>query len=377
MRKIVVPQTAVSQHEETLGKALLSYLEHLLQGGTLTWGRDGQYQATNDCRHYWQWIYAEFKNNHILTASPIELFRFAKENMEKTAGMSHHYRTDIRAVIDQLFAYDKFRAGHVLAKVDGKGKIQWSKAKKRIASWKGWSLGKYFQLIDVRYCPYCNAETVGLVKRDNPKFLNRDSYSAIDHILPKEDYPLLALSLCNLIPVCYKCNSQYKGDKDLYRIKEWPLNSPLLALHPYVHDFYKWFCFEYAPTSVENMFVHEFDDSSPLSVKIMKPFPNTQQSFYDSRVRRYLETFELPNSYRDLYATEINQILKMAMICTSEFVSEMKRLYEGLSDSDFDLTFRRTSLDSCEINQHRFAKLTIDLIEQIGRDGTLDRTVMA
>ena len=356
MRKIVVPQTAVSQHEETLGKALLGYLERLLQGRTLTWGKDGRYQATNSCcRQYWQWIYAEFKNNHILTASPIELFRFAKESINKmrsSCGMENH------KVIDQLFAYDKFRAGYVLAKVDGKGKIRWSKDKKEMSSWNGWSLSKYFQLLDVRYCPYCNAETVGLTKRGNPKGL--DSYSSIDHILPKKDYPLLALSLCNLVPACYKCNSQFKGDKDLYGIKEWHQKKPFRALHPYVHDFYRWFRFEYAPTSVENMFVHEFDDSSPLSVKVVKPFPNDQQSFYDKRVKRYLETFELPNSYRDLYATEINQILKMAMICTPEFVEEMKKLY----GRDFDLMFWRTSLDPREINKHRFSKLTIDLVGQ-------------
>ena len=50
----------------------------------------------------------------------------------------------------------------------------------------------------------------------------------------------------------------------------------------------------------------------------------------------------------------------MEMICTAEFVEEMEKRY-GL---DFDLMFRRTSLDPCEINQHRFSKLTIDLVSQ-------------
>ena len=39
-----------------------------------------------------------------------------------------------------------------------------------------------------------------------------------------------------------------------------------------------------------------------------------------------------------------------------------------MSDKDFNLAFRRTSLDPLEINKHRFGKLIIDLQKQIGYD---------
>ena len=56
----------------------------------------------------------------------------------------------------------------------------------------------------------------------------------------------------------------------------------------------------------------------------------------------------------------------MEMICTPTFIETMREVYPGMSDEDFNLAFRRTSLDPREINKHRFAKLIIDLHKQIG-----------
>ncbi len=394
MRKLIVPQEAVERHEKTLGKALLGYLEYLSQGRILTFEKGGNYQATKSCCiDYWKWVYEQFRDEKILTASPMELFRFAKENRQKIRQVGYYCgnATDLSNgivnVTRGLFAYEKLRSGHVLVEIGDGGKVQWSKDKGNKKNWKGWSLAEYFRLLDIRYCPYCNAETVGLVKREDQNAdkidsENKESYSAIDHVLQKNEYPLLALSLCNLVPVCYRCNSQFKKDKDLFRIEDWSLDSPLLALHPYVHSFHKWFRFDYAPTNVEVMFVREGDNSSPLSVEKLNPLPEEkvkslskeQRCFYLNRVNEYLETFVLRNCYRDLYATEINELLMMLMICTPEFVSEMKRLYK-LSESDFDLIFRRTSLDPGEINHHRFAKLTIDFVEQIRSDASKAKTI--
>ena len=391
MRKIIVPQEAIRRHEETLGKALLGCLKHLSKGGEVKWKEKRKtltYSATLKGQEYWKWIYNQFQKKHILTAPPMELLCFAHEDLKKTKALGFSCYKEIKPVINELFAYGKFRYGNVLAKADvdddGKVKIQWSKDKDVLTTWKGWSLAEYFRLLDIRYCPYCNAETVGLVKRTYPNGREKDSYSAIDHILPKDIYPLLALSLCNLVPACYKCNSQFKGDKDLFDIEHWSPNTPLLALHPYVHNVHKWFRFKYEPISVENMFVREENNSSPLCTETqnllltikMKLLFHEQQDFYCKRVTRYLNAFELQNSYRDLYAAEINEILKMEMICTQDFIDEMKSRY-GLSECDFDLIFRRTSLHPREINQHRFAKLVIDLNDQFRKNVSRRKIISA
>lgn len=84
---------------------------------------------------------------------------------------------------------------------------------------------------------------------------------------------------------------------------------------------------------------------------------------------KHIKAYHLLESYRDLYSVEINEILKMEMICTPTFIEAMKKVYQGITDEDFNLSFRRTSLDPREINHHRFAKLIIDLHRQIGSDG--------
>lgn len=55
-------------------------------------------------------------------------------------------------------------------------------------------------------CPYC-----GLNYLDEADVKTRDAY---DHYLPKSIYPFLSVDFKNLTPMCYKCNSGNKGNKD-------------------------------------------------------------------------------------------------------------------------------------------------------------------
>ncbi|SFJ22506.1 HNH endonuclease [Myroides guanonis] len=45
-----------------------------------------------------------------------------------------------------------------------------------------------------------------------PQFHN---HYTLDHIIPKAKYPLFQISLYNLIPVCYSCNTKFKGEYEL------------------------------------------------------------------------------------------------------------------------------------------------------------------
>lgn len=57
---------------------------------------------------------------------------------------------------------------------------------------------EYIQRIGITVCPYCNRN-----------FINNGKDRAmmqIDHFFNKDDFPLFAVSLYNLIPCCYSCN---------------------------------------------------------------------------------------------------------------------------------------------------------------------------
>lgn len=66
----------------------------------------------------------------------------------------------------------------------------------------------YDDLVDanITICPFCGLEPI------QGKF--HTVRSAFDHYLPKQIYPLGSVDLANLVPICGKCNSGYKGTKD-------------------------------------------------------------------------------------------------------------------------------------------------------------------
>lgn len=98
-------------------------------------------------------------------------------------------------------------------------------ANSRSDEWSGLLLMKELAK-HVRYCPYCNAETIYAIKftgRGDTRMVK----NAFDHYFPRARYPFLGLSLYNLIPACSRCNSNLKGCKykDLVRMA-----------HPYLDD---------------------------------------------------------------------------------------------------------------------------------------------
>jgi len=69
-------------------------------------------------------------------------------------------------------------------------------------------ISKFFeQYVDVHTCYFCNIEFINtfMTKDENVK-----NGFTLDHYIDKGKYPYLALSLYNLIPSCYTCNSKVK-----------------------------------------------------------------------------------------------------------------------------------------------------------------------
>lgn len=62
-------------------------------------------------------------------------------------------------------------------------------------------------------CVYCNRQYAFNIEKEGGKNdCNRFARPALDHWFPKSVYPLLSLSIHNLIPSCTICNSSAKGD---------------------------------------------------------------------------------------------------------------------------------------------------------------------
>lgn len=203
----------------------------------------------------------------------------------------------------------------------------------------------------MRYCPYCNAETVGMAHLSVSKFV-----SDIDHIFPKSVYPLLSLSLYNLVPVCNRCNSRFKKDENMLEL--WNGQGPLPELHPYVHNIYKHIRFDYKPTSVSKMYLKPYS-KGPLTVAASK-----RSGVEQTRAEKHIRRYHLGEIYNDLYSNEINEFLWLASICSADFVDSMSRLCR-MDKNEFERMICHTSLDPHDINHYRFAKLIGDLHDAI------------
>ena len=96
-------------------------------------------------------------------------------------------------IIKQLFNYDKAKSKTITPKL--------SKLQPKISSF-------IQDRLEINTCYFCNIEFINKFKSSaDGKFKNGFT---LDHYIHKGDYPYLALSLYNLIPSCYTCNSKVK-----------------------------------------------------------------------------------------------------------------------------------------------------------------------
>lgn len=71
-----------------------------------------------------------------------------------------------------------------------------------------------------QYCPGC-----GLIDFEHEDSKYREAF---DHYLPKSEYPFASVNFNNLVPLCYKCNSDRKKTKD-------PIENDRKAFYPFAH----------------------------------------------------------------------------------------------------------------------------------------------
>lgn len=74
---------------------------------------------------------------------------------------------------------------------------------------------------EFQYCPCC-----GYMTFESTDCKYREAF---DHYLPKSDYPFASVNFSNLVPLCYKCNSDRKKVKD-------PIEKKAKAFYPFSNE---------------------------------------------------------------------------------------------------------------------------------------------
>jgi len=236
--------------------------------------------------------------------------------------------------LEYVFGYSRFR--------DKKGHLN--------DNWGGEVLMRRL-LKDVRYCPYCNAETVYAIEM-KPSGKGRAPLIkvAFDHFYPKGRYPFLSVSLYNLIPSCYRCNSQFK----IAHYKE--LND---TLHPYTDSVDS--VMRFIPGAISSSAWNGGDVKGGLDLLFI---PKTSTLEEDKRRgENFAELFQIQRVYSQLYGNEALAMLQKCRIFDDEYIRQIEDWFAaaGLNNVDVKQLIFNVPFDRAEINKHRLSKMLNDM----------------
>jgi len=216
-------------------------------------------------------------------------------------------------------------------------------------TWGGWALAKEINK-SLKYCPYCNAETLYAFKWKKDATTLKMAKSAFDHYFPRARYPFLGLSLYNLIPSCTRCNTAFKGadSDDLTEMA-----------HPYVDDIDARMRFHVL--IVNSALAFQGDEYGLAGVVFAE---RNYGAFKPGTI--WNKMFKLSDSYSALYMKDAVLALARAKRFPKTYVEMVAQQLkeQGLPVGNLEEQFYGTSLDRDLINLRRHAKLIIDLLDE-------------
>jgi len=199
--------------------------------------------------------------------------------------------------------------------------------------------------LNVNTCPYCNINSIYTVIKDDEK-KEKIIRPEFDHFFDKDTYPILSLSIYNLIPSCHQCNSNLKHTKS-FNLDEY--------IHPYVDDLDKEMKFSLKITN--SKFYYSIDG-----------FKIELQNINNSiKVDNHLKVFKIKERYSYLKDIILELIQKKYMYDES-YLDELLKKYEGTFFRNKEDLLRLISggyINENEINKRPLSKLIKDISEQL------------
>ena len=337
MRLISIPQSAIEKHLCAYYEAIKYALDELSAGKAITIGRRDYSARTEELKSYFGTLKDNFsdRNKNILVAPPVYLRTFLqKERPQWDRVCVAGKRESCVATLNALFSYEHF---------SGSKGLQIHNKKICGTSSVNWGAMSYIESLGVKYCPYCNAETVYAIRLNDD---NKTIRSALDHYYAQKDYPCLALSLYNLVPTCTRCNTSLKRDEEFVPPEDYA--------NPYEDDIHKHTRFSYLLTgTTENL----FDSERSLELILRETDVKSQ------RVDKLMEFFRINDVYNALFKFEALNTLETKRRLMSGYERQLRCSMPELTDEQFYRLVYGCSLNPDKINQERLSKMIIDLVE--------------
>lgn len=210
--------------------------------------------------------------------------------------------------------------------------------------WGGRTLVKS---LDLRTCPYCNRNFIDTYKigRNNEVKDN----AQLDHFLPKEKYPYLAISLYNLIPCCAQCN----------HIKS---NSTKEILYPYLENINDEISFKIGFQEDKKDVVEVmYGKSDNFNIKI-------ETNNIENKIsKNNIKVFKLDKLYEN-HKEHVKDLIKKSIVYEESMINELYNQYPNLFNDELEIKeiIFNTYRNSEDFNKRPLSKLNYDISKDLG-----------
>lgn len=233
---------------------------------------------------------------------------------------------------------------------------------KTLGSARKWTSYHLTDRLNITVCPYCNRIfTNTFYTKENGK-----TRPHLDHYYPKSIFPFLAISLYNLIPSCYSCNSGFKGDKDFFRNRH---------LNPYENAMGNNIVFTLVPQ--KNKIKNGGNERNGYDLE----FTKGNLEAFDLKVNTKLETnpdllkawagsnatfhlVEMYHTHKDI----LNEMIQKSKIYKEEYLDWLDKKYVGSifkSRAEIEQMITGNYNIEKEFEKRPLAKLTYDISKEL------------
>ena len=196
--------------------------------------------------------------------------------------------------------------------------------------------------LDIHTCYYCNIDFINVFKGKNKNILT--GYT-LDHILDKASYPYLALSVSNLIPTCYICNSKLKKDRSIGN--RVPTSKDF--------DFDKRVKFK------------TFIKSNNLQINSKDSFELLLKEDFSDIYDKYMDVLELDGRY-EYHKYKVLELIEKRKNYPDSRIKELAKIAQKTEEEVKQDIFGEYLLDEEDLHKRPLSKLIKDIANELGLD---------
>lgn len=193
------------------------------------------------------------------------------------------------------------------------------------------------QKIKINSCHYCNIDFINSFEEDNKNY----DHSTFDHVIPKKTYPFLSLSIFNLVPCCYSCNSKFKKET------EFKMDDNLPKIIPSATEF-------------------QLNEIIEFQLKFKSSTKEIRADLTDiskvENVEDFIKNFKLKNRY-DFHINKAEDLIQKRKIYSDSQIKEISKLLNRDILSIKKDIFGKECFAS---NNEPFEKYKQDIAKQLG-----------